>query len=71
MGLEHAFAERGVPLTVNTRSDVEIADLYERPFVLVRPVAMWRGAATICLSGPCSVRRHGAGRPALNPEWSA
>ncbi|MGW0706385.1 FAD-dependent monooxygenase [Streptomyces sp. NPDC002643] len=42
---EHAFAERGVPLTVHQGHDTEIAKLYERSFVLVRPDGhvAWRG----------------------------
>nr|WP_311137751.1 hypothetical protein [Streptomyces sp. I6] len=42
---ERAFAERGVPLTVHQGGDPEIAKLYERSFVLVRPDGhvAWRG----------------------------
>ncbi|MEV0926337.1 FAD-dependent monooxygenase [Streptomyces spongiicola] len=42
---ERAFAERGVPLTVHRGGDPEIAKLYERSFVLVRPDGhvAWRG----------------------------
>jgi 2-polyprenyl-6-methoxyphenol hydroxylase-like FAD-dependent oxidoreductase len=35
--IEHAFAARGVPLTVVTIADPRIAALYERRLVLVRP----------------------------------
>ncbi|GAB2805105.1 FAD-dependent monooxygenase [Streptomyces daliensis] len=44
-GLERAFAERGVPLTVRHGGDGEVAKLYERSFVLVRPDGhvAWRG----------------------------
>lgn len=44
-GVERAFAERGVPLTVHDGGDGEVAKLYERPFVLVRPDGhvAWRG----------------------------
>ncbi|MDM4722188.1 FAD-dependent monooxygenase [Micromonospora sp. WMMA1363] len=43
--LERAFTERAVPLTVRNGRDEEIAKLYERPFVLVRPDGhvAWRG----------------------------
>ncbi|WP_019872026.1 FAD-dependent monooxygenase [Salinispora oceanensis] len=43
--LERAFAEQHVPLTVRRGTDPEIAKLYERPFVLVRPDGhvAWRG----------------------------
>ncbi|MEV1053765.1 FAD-dependent monooxygenase [Streptomyces sp. NPDC049887] len=42
---ERAFAERGVPLTVHRGGDPQIAKLYERSFVLVRPDGhvAWRG----------------------------
>ncbi|MDI9884720.1 FAD-dependent monooxygenase [Streptomyces sp. HNM0645] len=42
---EDAFAGRGVPLTVHQGGDPEIAKLYERSFVLVRPDGhvAWRG----------------------------
>ncbi|WP_019890945.1 FAD-dependent monooxygenase [Streptomyces purpureus] len=44
-GLERAFADRGVPLTVLGGGDGEVAKLYERSFVLVRPDGhvAWRG----------------------------
>lgn len=44
-GLRRAFAERGVPLTVRNGGGPEIARLYERRFVLVRPDGhvAWRG----------------------------
>ncbi|GLF94867.1 FAD-dependent monooxygenase [Streptomyces yaizuensis] len=44
-GIERAFAGRGVPLTVRTGGDAEVARVYERPFVLVRPDGhvAWRG----------------------------
>nr|AKQ20690.1 RebC-like monooxygenase [uncultured bacterium] len=44
-GFASAFAERGVPFTVVTSDDVEVAEVYERPFVLVRPDGhvAWRG----------------------------
>lgn len=44
-GLERAFAARGVPLTVRSGGDAEVAKLYERSFVLVRPDGQvaWRG----------------------------
>ncbi|WP_113703826.1 staurosporine biosynthesis monooxygenase StaC [Nonomuraea lactucae] len=44
-GVEGAFAERGVPLTVRNGGDGEVAKLYERSFVLVRPDGhvAWRG----------------------------
>ncbi|MEU2915966.1 FAD-dependent monooxygenase [Streptomyces massasporeus] len=43
--IERAFAERGVPLTVHQGQDTEIAKLYARSFVLVRPDGhvAWRG----------------------------
>lgn len=43
--LERAFAEQHVPLTIRRGSDPEVAKLYERPFVLVRPDGhvAWRG----------------------------
>jgi hypothetical protein len=43
--IERAFAARGVPLAVVTVSDPEIAALYERRLVLVRPDGhvAWRG----------------------------
>ncbi|MFD3357368.1 FAD-dependent monooxygenase [Streptomyces fradiae] len=46
-GLERAFAERGVPLTVRSGGAEEVAKLYERSFVLVRPDGhvAWRGDA--------------------------
>ena len=46
-GLERAFAERGVPLDVTAISNPEIAALYERELVLVRPDGhvAWRGDA--------------------------
>lgn len=42
---ERAFVERGVPLTVHQGGAPEIAKLYERSFVLVRPDGhvAWRG----------------------------
>ncbi|MEV7425270.1 FAD-dependent monooxygenase [Streptomyces sp. NPDC091212] len=44
-GVERAFAERGVPLTVRGGGGAEVAKLYERAFVLVRPDGhvAWRG----------------------------
>ncbi|MFD7661820.1 FAD-dependent monooxygenase [Streptomyces sp. NPDC059788] len=44
-GVERAFAERGVPLTVHGGGPEEVAKLYERSFVLVRPDGhvAWRG----------------------------
>ncbi|WP_149184823.1 FAD-dependent monooxygenase [Streptomyces sp. TRM49041] len=45
-GVERAFADRGVPLTVrNGGDDGDVARLYERSFVLVRPdgYVAWRG----------------------------
>ncbi|MFI5618747.1 FAD-dependent monooxygenase [Streptomyces sp. NPDC051567] len=44
-GLRRAFAGRGVPLTVRDGGDGEVAKLYERSFVLVRPDGhvAWRG----------------------------
>ncbi|WP_407699530.1 aromatic-ring hydroxylase C-terminal domain-containing protein [Streptomyces broussonetiae] len=44
-GLERAFAARGVPLTVRCGAGPQIARLYERSFVLVRPDGhvAWRG----------------------------
>ncbi|WP_225094723.1 FAD-dependent monooxygenase [Streptomyces sp. CoH27] len=44
-GVEQAFAERGVPLAVLRGADREVAELYERSFVLVRPDGhvAWRG----------------------------
>ncbi|MER7045014.1 FAD-dependent monooxygenase [Streptomyces jumonjinensis] len=44
-GVERAFAERGVPLTVRNGGGGEIAKLYERSYVLVRPDGhvAWRG----------------------------
>ncbi|KWX00854.1 FAD-binding monooxygenase [Carbonactinospora thermoautotrophica] len=44
-GFERAFADRGVPLSTTTCHDPRIAELYERPFVLVRPDGhvAWRG----------------------------
>ncbi|MDH2387867.1 FAD-dependent monooxygenase [Streptomyces sp. HNM0663] len=44
-GVERAFAERGVPLTVRYGGDGEVAKLYRRSFVLVRPDGhvAWRG----------------------------
>ncbi|TDD63480.1 FAD-binding monooxygenase [Kribbella antibiotica] len=44
-GIERAFAERGVPLTIQQIGDGEVAKLYERSFVLVRPDGhvAWRG----------------------------
>nr|ABC02791.1 putative FAD-monooxygenase [Actinomadura melliaura] len=46
-GLERAFAERGVPLTTVRCDDRAVADLYEHPFVLVRPDGhvAWRAEA--------------------------
>ena len=43
--IERGFAARGVPLTVERISDPEIAALYERHLVLVRPDGhvAWRG----------------------------
>ncbi|RDG38283.1 FAD-dependent monooxygenase [Streptomyces corynorhini] len=43
--VERAFAEKGVPLTVRAGGDAEVAGLYERSFVLVRPDGhvAWRG----------------------------
>jgi 2-polyprenyl-6-methoxyphenol hydroxylase-like FAD-dependent oxidoreductase len=43
--IEHAFAGRRVPLEITVCKDAEIAELYERPFVLVRPDGhvAWRG----------------------------
>jgi hypothetical protein len=43
--IERSFAARGVPLTVERISDPEIAALYERRLVLVRPDGhvAWRG----------------------------
>ncbi|WP_018789922.1 FAD-dependent monooxygenase [Salinispora arenicola] len=43
--VERAFAKRAVPLTVRRGSDPEIAKLYERSLVLVRPDGhvAWRG----------------------------
>nr|WGO49573.1 FAD-binding monooxygenase [Streptomyces lavendulae] len=43
--LRRAFAGRGVPLTVHDGGDGEVAKLYERSFVLVRPDGhvAWRG----------------------------
>ncbi|MEA2948683.1 MAG: hypothetical protein QOI40_4013 [Alphaproteobacteria bacterium] len=45
--LESAFAMRGVPLTVTAAADPDIAALYERSFVLVRPDGhvAWRSDA--------------------------
>jgi 2-polyprenyl-6-methoxyphenol hydroxylase-like FAD-dependent oxidoreductase len=45
--LEGAFAERGVPLTVHRSDNGDLAELYERSFVLVRPDGhvAWRGDA--------------------------
>ncbi|MDX8054397.1 FAD-dependent monooxygenase [Lentzea sp. BCCO 10_0798] len=42
---EEAFAERGVPLSVHRSGDDELAKLYERAYVLVRPDGhvAWRG----------------------------
>jgi 2-polyprenyl-6-methoxyphenol hydroxylase-like FAD-dependent oxidoreductase len=42
---ERAFTERGVPLTVRNGGEEEVAKLYERSFVLVRPDGhvAWRG----------------------------
>jgi 2-polyprenyl-6-methoxyphenol hydroxylase-like FAD-dependent oxidoreductase len=42
--IESAFGQRGVPLTVETIANPEIASLYERPLVLVRPDGhvVWR-----------------------------
>ncbi|WP_432064857.1 FAD-dependent monooxygenase [Streptomyces sp. C10-9-1] len=44
-GVERAFAERGIPLTVRGGGGEEVAKLYERAFVLVRPDGhvAWRG----------------------------
>ncbi|WBO68464.1 hypothetical protein [Streptomyces camelliae] len=44
-GVERAFAERGVPLAALRGADREVAELYERSFVLVRPDGhvAWRG----------------------------
>ena len=43
--LEHAFAQRKVPLIVELIADVAIAALYQRAMVLVRPDGhvAWRG----------------------------
>jgi 2-polyprenyl-6-methoxyphenol hydroxylase-like FAD-dependent oxidoreductase len=60
---ESAFASRGVPLSVASLSDPEIATLYERRLVLVRPDGhvAWRGDAPP--SDPLAVvdRARGAG----------
>ncbi|MGH3752208.1 MAG: FAD-dependent monooxygenase [Pseudonocardiaceae bacterium] len=44
-GVEHAFADRRVPLETTVCGDVRTAALYEYPFVLVRPDGhvAWRG----------------------------
>jgi 2-polyprenyl-6-methoxyphenol hydroxylase-like FAD-dependent oxidoreductase len=44
-GVEHAFADRRVPLETTVCGDAKIAALYEYPFVLVRPDGhvAWRG----------------------------
>ena len=46
-GVTRAFAARGAPLTVTNIESSEIASLYERPLVLVRPDGhvAWRGDA--------------------------
>ncbi|MFY1679631.1 MULTISPECIES: FAD-dependent monooxygenase [unclassified Streptomyces] len=46
-GVRRAFADRGVPLTPHRRAGGEVAALYERAFVLVRPDGhvAWRGDA--------------------------
>ena len=44
-GVEHAFADRRVPLEITACNDARTAELYEYPFVLVRPDGhvAWRG----------------------------
>jgi flavin-dependent monooxygenase StaC len=44
-GVEHAFADRRVPLETTVCGDAKTAELYEYPFVLVRPDGhvAWRG----------------------------
>ncbi|MFS8096723.1 FAD-dependent monooxygenase [Lentzea alba] len=44
-GFSQAFRERGIPFSSVTLDDPEIAEAYERPFVLVRPDGhvAWRG----------------------------
>jgi flavin-dependent monooxygenase StaC len=44
-GVEHAFADRRVPLETTVCGDARTAELYEYPFVLVRPDGhvAWRG----------------------------
>ncbi|MFF5563818.1 FAD-dependent monooxygenase [Streptomyces sp. NPDC012623] len=67
-GVERAFAERGVPLTVRGGGDEEVAKLYERAFVLVRPDGhvAWRGDELPCdpvaLVDTVRGERAGAGR---------
>ncbi|MEV3873975.1 FAD-dependent monooxygenase [Streptomyces sp. NPDC049906] len=46
-GFARAFADRGAPFTVHRYESPDLADSYERPFVLVRPDGhvAWRGEA--------------------------
>src|SRR5579859_8147867 len=63
-GLERAFAERRVPLTIVTIADPAISTLYERALVLVRPDGhvAWRDDQEPADPGKVVDHIRGAGR---------
>jgi hypothetical protein len=66
--MEHAFAERGVPLSTVGIADPAIAALYERPLVLVRPDGhvAWRGE--IEPTDPLAIVDHVRGADVATPH---
>ncbi|MGX2998842.1 FAD-dependent monooxygenase [Streptomyces sp. JNUCC 64] len=68
-GFARAFADRGVPLTVHPVTAPEVAAVYERPFVLVRPDGhvAWRGDRLPDDPAAVAARVTGADTPGARP----
>jgi flavin-dependent monooxygenase StaC len=66
-GVERAFAERRVPLETTVCHNVRAAELYKRPFVLVRPDGhvAWRGDALPSDAGWLVDKVRGAGQAVM------